>query len=139
MCIGLQPVQEVFHGDNMAYYAFIDENNIVVEVIAGKDEWENGVDWEQHYGEFRGLTCKRTSYNTFGGQHKKGGRAFRKNYAGPGFTYRQDLDAFIPPCPYPSWLLNEQLCLWEPPVPVPDNNQSYFWHEESLSWKPVNT
>jgi hypothetical protein len=61
---------------------FLDENNIVTEVIVGKNEGEEGVDWEQHYGAFRGQTCKRTSYNTQGGVHSNGGTPYRKNYAG---------------------------------------------------------
>ena len=83
----------------MAHYAFLDQNNIVVEVIVGKDEGELGIDWEQHYGEFRGLTCKRTSYNTFGNVHTNGGVPYRKNYAGIGYTYDEQEDEFIPPQP----------------------------------------
>ena len=96
----------------MAYYAFLDENNIVTEVIVGKDEGEEGVDWEAHYGAFRGQTCKRTSYNTHGGVHSGGGTPYRKNYAGIGSTFDAERDAFISPKPYASWLLNEDSCLW---------------------------
>lgn len=135
----LQQEQDQFHGDKMAHYAFLDENNLVLEVITGQDEWENGEDWEQHYAEFRGLACKRTSYNTHGGQHTNGGTAFRKNYAGPGYTYDPDLDAFIPPPPYASWTLDITTCLWQAPVPVPDTENRYSWDETNLSWKTVNT
>lgn len=139
MCTDLLPVPVQFHGNNMAHYAFLDENNQVLEVIVGKDEWENGVDWEQHYAEFRGLACKRTSYNTSGGQHNLGGVPFRKNYAGPGYTYSPELDAFIPPKPYPSWILDQHTCLWQAPVSLPDAENSYIWDENSLTWKSVNT
>jgi hypothetical protein len=96
----------------MAHYAFLDSNNIVTEVIVGKNEGEDGIDWEQHYGEFRGQTCKRTSYNTYGGVHLNGGTPLRKNYAGIGFTYDPIRDAFIPPKPHPDFLLNEDTCTW---------------------------
>ena len=100
----------------MAHYAFLDTNNIVTEVIVGKDENTEGVDWEQHYGDFRGQTCKRTSYNTSGGVHALAGTPFRKNYAGLGYTYDASRDAFIPPKPLESWVLNEETCLWEDPT-----------------------
>lgn len=96
----------------MAHYAFIDEQNIVVEVIVGRDEGDGGVDWESHYAEVRGLPCKRTSYNTQAGVHLLGGTPFRRNYAGIGYTYREDLDAFIPPCPGEGWTLDEATGAW---------------------------
>lgn len=117
----------------MSHYAFLDANNIVTEVITGKNEGEDGVDWEQWYGEFRGQVCKRTSYNTNGGQHSEG-NPFRKNYAGIGFKYDAQRDAFIPPQPFPSWTLNEDTCLWDPPVPMPTDDQLYDWDEPTLSW-----
>ena len=122
----------------MAHYAFLDKNNIVTEVIVGKDEGEDGVDWEKHYGDFRGQLCKRTSYNTYGNQHPDG-KPFRKNYAGIGFSYDPVRDAFIPPKPYPSWLLNEQTCTWDPPTPspIPSENRGYCWDEGTLSWVEV--
>lgn len=121
----------------MAHYAFLDNNNIVTEVIVGKDEGEDGVDWEQHYGAFRGQTCKRTSYNTHAGVHSGGGTPFRKNYAGIGYSYNAIRDAFIPPKPYASWLLNEDTCLWESPVPYPDDGNYYVWDEITTSWVQV--
>lgn len=96
----------------MAHYAFLDKDNIVVEVIVGKNENEDNIDWEKYYEEFRGMTCKRTSYNTFGGVHNNGGQPFRKNYAGIGYTYDYILDAFIPPKPEGNWILNEDSCQW---------------------------
>jgi hypothetical protein len=118
----------------MAHYAFLDENNIVTEVIVGKDEGEEGVDWEAHYGAFRGQTCKRTSYNTLGGAHSSGGTPYRKNYAGIGYTYDAGRDAFIAPKPYASWLLDEDTCLWNAPVPYPDDGNIYTWDEATLAW-----
>lgn len=121
----------------MAHYAFLDANNIVTEVIVGKDEGEGGIDWEQHYGEFRGQVCKRTSYNTNCGVHKNGGTPLRKNYAGIGFTYDATRDAFIPPKPYASWLLNETSCNWEAPTLMPIDDKRYFWNEQQLAWVEV--
>jgi hypothetical protein len=118
----------------MAHYAFLDETNIVTEVIVGKDEGEEGIDWEQHYGAFRGQVCKRTSYNTHGGVHVSGGTPYRMNYAGIGYTYDTIRDAFIPPQPYVSWVLNDSTCLWEAPVPMPDDGQLYQWDEELGQW-----
>ena len=117
----------------MAHYAFLDENNIVTQVIVGNDE-ENGIDWEQHYSDFQGQICKRTSYNTVGGVHKSGGTPLRKNYAGIGYTYDEQKDAFIPPKPYASWILNEDTCLWNAPAPYPDTSKTYEWNEQTISW-----
>ncbi len=121
----------------MAHYAFLDGNNVVTEVIVGKNEGEEGIDWEQWYGEFRGQVCKRTSYNTQGGVHSSGGTPFRKNYAGIGYTYDEARDAFIPPKPFASWLLNEEFCLWEAPAPHPADGGFYNWNEEIQNWEAV--
>ena len=121
----------------MAHYAFLDANSIVTEVIVGKDEDESGIDWEQHYGDFRGQVCKRTSYNTCGGVNVKGGKPLRKNYAGIGYTYDAQRDAFIPPKPYPSWALNEDTCQWDAPVPRPQDGKVYTWDEATISWAEV--
>ena len=122
----------------MAHYAFLDSNNIVTEVIVGKDEGEGGIDWEQHYSEFRGQTCKRTSYNTINGIHTKGGTPYRKNYAAIGYTYDSSRDAFIPFKPYTSWVLNETTCDWEAPIPMPiEEGKFYRWDEPTLSWVEV--
>jgi len=112
----------------MAHYAFLDENNIVTEVIVGRNEDEvvDGIsDWEAYYGEFRGQVCVRTSYNG----------NIRKNYAGIGFTYDLDRDAFISPKPYPSWLLVEETAQWEAPVPYPEDELMYSWNEEIIDWE----
>ena len=116
----------------MAHYAFLDENYIVTEVIVGKDE--SNYDWEAHYGQFRGQLCKRTSYNTHGGVHNSGGTPYRKNYAGIGYSYDPQRDAFIPPKPFASWVLNETSCLWDPPTPMPTDGKMYRWDEDTTSW-----
>ena len=121
----------------MAHYAFLDSNNIVTEVITGKNEGEDGIDWEQWYGDFRGQTCKRTSYNTIGGVHSGDGTPYRKNYAGIGYTYDPVRDAFYPPRRYESWTLNETSCLWEPPTPRPNDGKMYRWVEAELKWEQI--
>ena len=123
----------------MAHYAFLDYyTNRVTEVITGKDEGEDGIDWEQHYGEFRGQPCKRTSYNTYGGVHLNGGTPFRKNYAGIGYTYDAVRDAFIAPKPFASWVLNETTCLWDAPTPMPVvEGKRFTWDEPTTSWVEV--
>ena len=124
----------------MAHYAFLDRNNVVVEVIVGRDEDDlpDGItSWEDYYGEFRGLRCLRTSYNTRNGEHLNGGTPFRGNYAGIGYTYDADRDAFIPPKPFESWLLNEDTCLWDAPTPYPSDGGFYIWDEPTLAWVEV--
>jgi len=118
----------------MAHYAFLDDNNIVTEVIVGKNENEDGVDWELHYGKFRNQVCKRTSYNTCGGVHLSGGTPYRKNYAGIGYSYDADRDAFIAPQPFKSWILDEASCIWVPPTPYPTDGGRYKWDESALEW-----
>ena len=122
----------------MAHYAFLDSNNIVTEVIVGKDETDTSHDWETYYGNIRGVTCKRTSYNTFHGVNKLGGTAFRKNFAGIGYSYDSTRDAFIPPKPYASWVLNESTCDWDAPADMPtntDENKYYEWNESTTNWE----
>jgi hypothetical protein len=124
----------------MAHYAFLNENNIVVDVIVGKDENDlaAGVSsWEDYYSARRNQRCVRTSYNTVGGVHSEDGTAFRKNYAGIGFTYDEERDAFIPAQPFESWVLNEDTCLWDAPVPYPADGAIYAWDEESGAWVEV--
>jgi hypothetical protein len=119
----------------MAHYAFIDENNLVTEVIPGKDESDTSENWELHYAQFReGMRCIRTSYNTFKGAHKDGGTPFRKNFAGVGYTYDEGRDAFIAPKPFPSWILNEETCSWNSPIPMPTDGKRYRWDEPTISW-----
>lgn len=121
----------------MAHYAFLDENNLVIEVITGKEETEliDGLDPETWYGNFRGKVCKRTSYNTYGNEHSSGGTPFRKNYAGIGMSYDPIKDAFIPIKPFPSWVLDEETCLWQAPIAYPaDAILLHFWDEENQNW-----
>ena len=121
----------------MAHYAFLNENNIVINVIVGKDEGET--DWETYYFDKTGYTCKRTSYNTYAGEHKLGGTPFRKNYAGTGYSYDPARDAFLPPPPYNSWVVNEDTCQWVAPEPQPNDGQVYIWDEDTISWKVATT
>lgn len=103
-------------------------NNIVQEVLViEQDVIDSGL-----FGE--PSLFIQTSYNTYGGQHPEG-RPLRKNYAGIGYTYDTARDAFIPPQPYPSWLLNEETCLWDPPVPYPSDGEIYIWEEALQEWK----
>jgi hypothetical protein len=113
----------------MAHYTFLDENNIVTEVIVGIDEDQkiDGIHPESWYAQFRGQRCLRTSYNG----------NIRKNYAGIGYRYDDELDAFIPPQPYPSWVLNAE-AQWEAPIPYPTDGVIYAWDEESGDWVAVD-
>jgi hypothetical protein len=124
----------------MAHWAEIDENNIVVRVTVGDDD---GHDW---LIENLGGVWVQTSYNTRGGVHYNPetgepsddqSKALRYNYAGIGFTYDEDRDAFIPPKPYPSWVLDEATCLWEAPVAYPEDGNVYTWDEELQEWAAV--
>ena len=130
----------------MAHYAQLDSKNKVIKVFSGRNENDlvNGVtDWEAYYAP-KGFTIKRTSYNTIGGIHynpetgqpsEDQSKAFRKNYAGIGYTYDPERDTFIPPKPYDSWILNEETCWWESPVPYPENSEgTYQWNESAQSW-----
>jgi hypothetical protein len=108
----------------MSHFAKI-ENNIVTQVIvAEQDVIDSGL---------FGTGWIQTSYNTHGGQHPEG-RPLRKNYAGIGYTYDSSRDAFIPPQTFPSWLLNEETCLWSAPTPMPTDGKMYVWNELTLSW-----
>jgi hypothetical protein len=126
----------------MAHYAFLNQNNIVTEVITGRDEDEvvDGItDWEAHYGDFRGQVCKRTSYNTIAGKRDDGKEPFRGTYAGIGYTYDFATDAFYPPQPYPSWVFDTDSYSWVAPIPVPDAGFDWEWNEESQSWKELRS
>ena len=124
----------------MSHFALLDKNNIVTFVVYGRQE-DDGK--EQQLSEQTGQIYKQTSYNTRGGVHYNPDtnepsadqtKAFRKNFAGLGYTYDQVRDAFIPPQQYSSWSLNESTCLWEPPMPYPTDGQQYSWNEESHQW-----
>jgi hypothetical protein len=105
----------------VAHYALLDRNNVVVQVITGKDENEGIYDWELFYTQETRLQAKRTSYNTQGGVHTLGGTPFRKNYAGIGYTYDPVRDAFIPPQPTPDAVLDEATCQWIVPAVAADS------------------
>lgn len=107
----------------MAHYAFLDGNNVVTEVIVGNDETTG--DWETYYGEKKRQRCVRTSYNG----------NIRKNYAGIGFTYDDARDAFIPPKPFESWVLDESTCCWVAPVALPEGCEGYEWDEALGDWR----
>jgi len=116
----------------MSHFAKLDENNIVTFVTVGRQE-DDGL--EAELSERTGDIYKQTSYNTQGGVHSLGGTPFRKNYAGIGYTYDAERDAFISPKPYESWLLVEETCQWEAPVPYPDDGLIYSWNEELTDWE----
>lgn len=113
----------------MSHFAKV-ENGVVTQVIVIEQDvlnlghWGDPASWVQ------------TSYNTQGGQHPEG-RPLRKNYAGIGYSYDATRDAFIPPQPFPSWLLNEGTCLWGAPVAMPTDGKIYTWDEETTSWVEV--
>lgn len=107
-------------------------NGIVEQVIVAEPEFfETFVDSSP--GEWI-----QTSYNTIGGVHLNNGTPFRKNFAGIGYAYDKERDAFIPPKIYSSWTLNEETCLWDPPVECPNDDRPYIWNEEILNWELVN-
>lgn len=127
----------------MAHFAEIDENNIVVRVlVVSSDEEDRG---EEFLSVDLGLGGRwvQTSYNTKGGVYYNPdtntpsidqSRAFRKNYAGIGYSYDEIRDAFIPPKPFESWILNEETCLWDAPIPRPEGDTPYIWDEDSQAW-----
>jgi hypothetical protein len=132
----------------MAHFAKLGTGNIIekVEVVSNDiaTTEQAGVEFLQNLYKDRAV-WKKTSYNTIGGVHLTGGTPFRKNFAGKGFTYDEDRDAFIEPKPFNSWTLNEATCLWDPPVPMPtltqeqiDNNNYYTWNEQNQTWDLVN-
>lgn len=113
----------------MSHFAKVLDGKVVQVIVAEPEFFQTFVDTSP--GEWI-----QTSYNTYGGQHPEG-RPLRKNYAGIGYTYDRQRDAFIPPQPFASWILNEDTCLWEPPVPRPTDGKRYFWDEATTSWKEV--
>ncbi len=127
----------------MAHYAKLDAKNRVVQVFVGRDDVVEEIDdWETYYAP-EGFTVRQTSYNTRGGVHYTDGepsadqsKALRFNYAGIGFTYDENRDAFIPPTPYPSWVLDEGTCLWVAPIAYPAEGV-HVWDEEAGDWVEV--
>ena len=133
----------------MAYFAKINDNNIVVDVVAvhnnellvdGNESEQQGIDFLNTTYKVDNVNWKQTSYNTHAGVHLEGGTPLRKNYGGIGFTYDADRDAFISPKPYNSWILDETTCIWNPPVAMPEDasaTKRYVWNEENLNWEVV--
>ena len=122
----------------MAHFAKLGKGNIVEKVVVVSNDVatteQAGVEFLQNLYKDR-VVWKQTSYNTKGGVHKLGGTPFRKNFAGIGFTYDLQRDAFISPKPnFNSWTLNEETCLWEAPVAYPDDGNKYNWNEETQQW-----
>ena len=122
----------------MSHYAQLDENNVVVFVVHAKSDGK-----EDEFTANTGQTWKQTSYNTRGGVHydpetgepsADQTKALRFNYAGIGYTYDEERDAFIPPKPFESWVLDEATCLWTAPVPMPEDGQAYVWDETAGEW-----
>jgi hypothetical protein len=107
----------------MSHYAKI-ENNIVVDVIVAEQDFINQIEGE----------WVQTSYNTIGGTHYQGGTPLRKNYAGIGMIYDRERDAFRTEQPYNSWMLNEDSCIWEAPIPYPNDGNMYYWDEDNKEW-----
>ena len=121
----------------MAHFAKLGKGNKVVRVaVVSNDIATTEKAGEEFLQNIHGSkdVWKQTSYNTVGGEHKLGGTPFRKNYAGVGYRYDQTRDAFIPPKPFNSWILNETTCLWEAQVALPDIENRYNWNEETQQW-----
>jgi hypothetical protein len=114
----------------MSHFAKV-ENGYVTQVIVAEQDFINS----GHVGD--STQWIQTSYNTQGGVHTLGGTPLRKNYAGIGYSYDSERDAFIPPKPFASWVLNEDTCLWDAPVARPDDGKAYTWNEETTSWVAV--
>ena len=127
----------------MSHFAKLDENNVVTFVTVGRQEDDGR---EEELITRTGDIYRQTSYNTRGGVHydpetgepsEDQSKALRKNYAGIGFTYDADRDAFIPPKPYDSWVLDEDTCLWVAPIPMPEDGEAYTWDEDAGDWVAV--
>ena len=128
----------------MAHFAEINVLRKVIRVLAvdNNDTLDRDGNEDESVGAkylakaFKG-TWLRTSYNTIKGVHRLDGVPFRKNYAGIDYTYDETRDAFIPPKPYPSWILNEETCIYDPPIAYPDDGKLYDWDEETKSWEEI--
>ena len=114
----------------MSHFAKVRDGVVVQVIVAEKEFFETFVDISPG-------TWIQTSYNTYGGKHNLGGTPLRKNYAGIGFTYDSVRDAFIPPKPFSSWVLDEETCLWNAPTPMPQDNKIYYWNEPTTSWVEI--
>ena len=116
----------------MSHFAKVEHGIVTQVIVAEQDVIDTGL-----FGD--PASWVQTSYNTIGGVHRFGGTPLRKNYAGIGYTYDATRDAFIPPTPFNSWVLNENTCLWEAPIARPDDGKNYNWDEELVNWVEVVT
>ena len=116
----------------MSHFARIENGTVTQVIVAEQDVINSGL-----FGS--PSSWVQTSYNTYAGEHRLGGNPLRKNYAGVGYSYDSERDAFIPPQPYNSWTLDEETCLWEAPTPMPTDDKMYSWNEETVSWDEVAT
>lgn len=128
----------------MSHWAEIDENNKVIRVLVGDNNDPNGDEGYKWLIDNLGGRWVKTSYNAIAGKWRNPetneiteNPGFRKNYASIGFIYDENLDAFIPPKPLDSFILNEETCMWEPPIPYPNDNNTYLWNEENQAWDLV--
>ncbi len=117
----------------MAHFAQLNDDNIVIQVIVvhTNECLENGVETES-----KGIAFCQSLFGGFWKQTSYNGN-IRKNFAGVGYTYDKDKDAFIPPKPFNSWILNEETCLWKAPIDLPNNDNLYTWNEETIQWNIV--
>jgi hypothetical protein len=131
----------------MAHFAKLNQNNIVIEINAvhndeldPNNEEESGIIWLNNWAG-QEFIWKQTSFNTYAGKRRNNENdkpAFRKNYASPGYIYDVERDAFYEPQPFKSWILNEETCIWEAPIPFPKNGKLHRWVEEDLNWQVVD-
>ena len=126
----------------MAHFCKLGVGNIVEQIVVVSNDVatseQAGVEFLHNLYKNDRVVWKQTSYNTYGGQHRLGGTPFRKNFAGIGYTYDQQRDAFIEPKVFNSWTLNEETCIWEAPVARPEDGQNYIWNEQTISWDLIN-
>jgi hypothetical protein len=130
----------------MKKYAILNDDKKVLIILTPNTEDENITDLEEYYSNIYNCICKKTCDETYGGKFYSKTKnttnqnsPFRKNYAGIGYTYDEQRDAFIPPTPFASWVLDEFSCLWITPIPYPNDANLYYWNEETLSWDLANT
>jgi hypothetical protein len=121
----------------MSHWAEVDESNVVIRVVVGDNNDPNGDEGYQWLIDNLGGNWIKTSYNTYEGVHREGGVPFRKNFAGIGFIYDPIRDAFYSQKPYPSWVLDEDTCSWQPPTPKPTGKGIYVWVENELNWQLI--
>ena len=124
----------------MAHFAKLDENNIVINVVVIADsDAPTEAEGEAFCKNLFKVTntFKQTSYNTQEGVHLLGGTPFRKNFAGIGYEYDTSRDAFIPPKPFASWVLDESTCVWEAPIARPNDGKYYDWNEDNRQWVEI--